>query len=212
MTDSLVYQLMIVVGASTIFATVFHYLKQPTIVGFILAGIIVGPYGTGLVKSLPGAHLLSEIGVIFLLFTIGLEFSFRRLSHLKKAFFGLGVTQVLVTLVLVALIFFLFGWSWQQAIFFGCLVSLSSTAIVMKLLQESREAAAPYGTTTLSILLSQDLAVIPMMLALPLLAVGQQFTTGMAGSGIMIWGLKFAGVSSALFVGAKWVIPFFLEN
>jgi len=206
-------EFLILVGATTIVATFCHYLRLPTIVGFIVAGMVVGPFGTGLVGSTPASRQITELGVIFLMFTIGLEFSFAKLRQLRSSFLGLGLPQVIGTLVLAALIIkYSLNFPWSKSIFLGCLVSLSSTAIVMKLLQDARETAAPYGTTTIGILLCQDLAVIPMMLALPLLTEVQRVNVPFSWNVVGAWTFKLASVSTLLFLGGKYVVPFFLER
>jgi CPA2 family monovalent cation:H+ antiporter-2 len=207
-------QVLTLVGTTTIVATVFHSLRLPTIVGFIASGVIIGPYGLGLVSSIPGAELLSEIGVIFLMFTIGLEFSISKLKQFRKPFLGLGLAQVLGTILLTFLIFyFAVGAPWQKSLFFGYLLSLSSTAIVVKLLQDSRESESPYGVASIGVLLCQDLAVIPMMLSLPLLVAAHSVDLGLLGSEhILGWSIKFAVVVVGLVIGGRYVFPFLLER
>ncbi len=206
-------ELLILLGSVTAVATLCHYLRLPTIIGFIFAGVAVGPSGLALVSSLPNADSVAEIAVIFLMFTIGLEFSFKRLWDLRRDFLKLGLTQVVITVILIALVTqIVLGFPLSKSIFLGLMISLSSTALVMKLLQDSRDLETPYGKSAFSILLSQDLAVIPMMLALPLLA----------GEGGNLPELKFiplfrtlievAGVLFALWASARYVIPVLLER
>jgi CPA2 family monovalent cation:H+ antiporter-2 len=206
MHGSFLLELLILIGSATFVATVFHALKLPTIIGFIVAGMIIGPFGIGWVGSVPGAETLSEIGIIFLMFTIGLEFSLSQLKDLKRHFLGLGGSQVLVTLSLTAILcHFAFDISWMQSFFIGCLVSLSSTAIIIKLLQDSRETASPHGNAIVGVLLFQDLAVIPMMMLLSLVGLA-----GKADS-TTIWDLKLLmkllGAGVFLFFAGHYLIP-----
>ena len=165
-------ELLILFGSVALVTTLCHYLQLPTIIGFLITGLVVGPSGFGLVSSLPNADHLAEIAGLFLMFTIGLEFSLKRLIKLRREFIRLGFLQVAFTTIIVTLILSLgFGSAWGHAVFGGFLVALSSTALVMKILQDARDLDTPYGTSSLSILLFQDIAVIPMMLALPMLAV-----------------------------------------
>jgi CPA2 family monovalent cation:H+ antiporter-2 len=204
--SSFLLELLILIGSATFVATVFHALKLPTIIGFIVAGMIIGPFGIGWVGSVPGAETLSEIGIIFLMFTIGLEFSLSQLKDLKRHFIGLGGSQLLITLSLTAVLcHFVFDLSWMQSFFIGCLVSLSSTAIIMKLLQDSREFASPHGNAIVGVLLFQDLAVIPMMMLLSLV--------GLAGKAdaATIWDfkllMKLLGAGVFLFFAGHYLIP-----
>jgi CPA2 family monovalent cation:H+ antiporter-2 len=206
-------QLLILIGSTTLVATFFHYLKIPTIIGFILAGILIGPYGLGLVNSVPGAESLIDIGVIFLMFTIGIEFSFRRLKRMKKPFFGLGMIQVIGTLLISSIIIkYAMGFEWSKAIFVGACISLSSTAIVLKLLQDARETSAPYGVTTIGILLCQDLAVIPIMLCLPLLVAVQSVSTPITWATVQFMILKLAGLLVLLVISARYIVPMIMER
>jgi CPA2 family monovalent cation:H+ antiporter-2 len=204
--SSFLLELLILIGSATLVATVFHTLRFPTIIGFIVAGMIIGPFGIGWVGSVPGAEALSEIGIIFLMFTIGLEFSLGQLKDLRRHFLGLGGSQVIVTLTLTAVLcHVLLDMPWMQAFFIGCLVSLSSTAIIMKLLQDSRESASPHGNAIVGVLLFQDLAVIPMMMLLSIV--------GMAGKAeaTTIWDyrllLKLLGAGVFLFFAGHYLIP-----
>lgn len=213
MGHQMLTELIILTGFFITIATILHYLKQPIIIGFILAGIVTGPYGFHFVKTLPEAQQITEIGVILLMFTIGLEFSFKRLTYLKKLFINLGTTQIMSTIVVISGLFLLFiEMNLPKALFCGCLVALSSTAIVMKLLQESREIGSPFGNASVAILLSQDLAVIPMMLALSLFAFADSFTAFLSFKAIFIWLIEIIAIGFFLYLGSRWIIPFILEK
>src|SRR5688572_32915704 len=149
--------------AAAAIAYVCHRLRIVPIVGFLLAGVVVGPHGLGLIRDDVLIGYLAEIGVILLLFTIGIEFSLERLATMKTAIFVGGTLQVALTIALVTLILLPFGIDWRSGVFTGCLVALSSTAIVLKILSDRREAHTPAGEATVGILLFQDLAVVVMV-------------------------------------------------
>jgi CPA2 family monovalent cation:H+ antiporter-2 len=135
----------------------------------MLTGIAIGPYGFGLIKELEAIELLAEIGVMLLLFTIGLEFSLARIREMKRLVVIGGGLQVGITIVAVAAAAYFFGRGISQAVFFGFLVALSSTAIVLKTYVERNEVDAPHGRAAVGILLFQDISIVFMLLMVPLL-------------------------------------------
>ncbi|HKX84920.1 MAG TPA: cation:proton antiporter, partial [Pyrinomonadaceae bacterium] len=144
-TPELFGDLLIILLVSVPVAFVCLRLKLPLLVGLMLTGIAIGPYGLGLVKHLEAIEILAEIGVMLLLFTIGLEFSLRRLKEMKRLVLLGGGLQVLVTIGLVATSAVLLGRGFGQALFFGFLVAMSSTAIVLKSYVERNEVDSPHG-------------------------------------------------------------------
>jgi len=185
-----------------------HRLKVPVLVGYLLTGVLVGPYGLKLVSAVHDVELLAEIGVVLLLFTIGLEFSLERLLAIRKQVLLGGPLQVLATMALAALLGLLFDLTIQQALFAGMLTSLSSTAIVLKQLQQRAEVDTPHGRMSLGILIFQDIAIVPMLLITPFLA-------GQGGDGSQDLSLSLAkGVLILLLVAAaaKWLIPRLLDQ
>lgn len=162
--------LVLVFGVSTLVVFLFHRLRQPTIVGFLVSGVLVGPFGLSLIADVHQVELLAEIGVVLLLFTIGLEFSVSKLNQMRHLVLGGGSLQVLGTILLVGGGAWLFGLPLSQAVFLGFLLALSSTAIVLKILMDRGEIDSPQGRFTVGILLFQDLCVVPMMLLTPLLS------------------------------------------
>ena len=149
---------------------IFKKLGLPSIVGFLIAGMIIGPYGFHLITETEQIEMMAEIGIILLLFTIGLEVSFSRLMEMKKYLLAAGGMQVFLTIIIAGTIFLLFKIPINKSIYYGMLVSLSSTAIVLKILADKGELEAPHGRLGLSILIFQDLAIVPMFLLLPILA------------------------------------------
>lgn len=166
----LLKDIVVIFGLAVAVALACHRLKIPTVVGFILTGVIAGPHGLGLTTEIGAVERLAEIGVIFLLFTIGLEFSVASIGHVKRLFFVGGPLQVVLTAVVVFGCSLLGGTPTQRAILYGLLASLSSTAIVLRLLQERSEISSPHGKGAMAILILQDIAFVPMMLVIPFLA------------------------------------------
>lgn len=178
-------------------------VKIPPIVGFLLTGCLTGPHGLGLIESSENVEFLAEIGVVLLLFSIGLEFSLSELIRIKRVVFWGGGLQVLVTIVVVwALVEYALG-SPESALPMGLLIALSSTAIVLKTLQDRMELESPQGQISLGILLFQDVAVIPMMLFIPLLGGTAESLYRALG----ILGAKSAGIFLLIFLTQRYLLP-----
>ncbi|MFV9482433.1 cation:proton antiporter [Christiangramia sp. OXR-203] len=195
--------IVIILGLSIVIILVFQKLKLPAILGFLLAGIIAGPHAFNLISSQHDVELLSEIGIIFLLFVIGIELSLKGLASIKKIIFLGGGLQVGGTILATAGISTALGLPLNTSIFLGFLFSLSSTAIVLKLLQEKGEISTPHGKIGLGILIFQDIVVVPMMLFTPLLA--GETPNILTTVGIMI--LKILLVLVIVYILAKYVAP-----
>jgi CPA2 family monovalent cation:H+ antiporter-2 len=161
--------LVVLLAASLPIVFVCQRVGMPALVGFLLTGIAIGPTAAGLIASTEDVNFLAELGVVLLLFTIGLEFSLERLSRLARDLVVGGTLQVALTLAVVVLMALLAGYGASEAVVIGFAVSLSSTAVVLTLLAGRGELYAPHGQLTLAILLFQDLCVLPMMLVLPIL-------------------------------------------
>lgn len=168
-TPQLFTDLLIILLVSVPVAFFCLRLKLPLIVGLMFTGMAIGPYGLGLIKNLEEIEILAEIGVMLLLFTIGLEFSLARLREMKRLVLIGGGLQVILTIASVAGITVLLSRPLGQAIFFGFLVALSSTAIVLKTYVERHEVDAPHGRAGVGILLFQDISIVFMLLMVPLL-------------------------------------------
>ncbi|MEJ7863011.1 MAG: cation:proton antiporter [Pyrinomonadaceae bacterium] len=168
-TPPLFADLLIILLVSVPVAFACLRLKLPLLVGLMLTGIVIGPYGLGLIKELEAIEILAEIGVMLLLFTIGLEFSLNRLREMKRLVLVGGGLQVGLTITATAVAAILFGRELNQAIFFGFLVALSSTAIVLKSYAERNEVDAPHGRAAVGILIFQDISIVLMMLLVPVL-------------------------------------------
>lgn len=195
--------LVIIFGFSIIVVLIFQRIHLPSIIGFLIAGTVVGPYALNLIDDVGQVRVLAEIGVVMLLFTIGLEFSLAQLSHVRTFALGGGALQVGITVVLTAAVFLGLRESIKGGIFWGCLLALSSTAIVLKILMDRKELDSPHGRLSVGILIFQDLIVVPMMLITPLLGHGPAGSIGI---------ILFTLVKSIVFLGglllaARWVVP-----
>jgi CPA2 family monovalent cation:H+ antiporter-2 len=199
----LLNDIVIIFGLAIAVLFICHRLRVPTVVGFLLTGMFVGPYGFGLVKAVHEVEIFAEIGIVLLLFTIGIEFSFERLLQIRKSVLMGGSMQVFLTLLVTFLIARQLDQPIGESIFIGFLISLSSTAIVLKLLQERAEVDSPHGRTTLGILIFQDIIIVPMILVTPLLAGA----TGNLGESVFVLIAKGIGIIGLVFAGAKWIIP-----
>ena len=157
-------------AVSLVVILAFHRLKLPALPGFIVAGVLLGPNALGLVSDVHRVEGLAEVGVILLLFTIGIEFSLNRLSEMGRQVLVGGGLQVGLTVVVAGAVAAALGLAWQVALFLGCLIALSSTALVLKGLTDNGEIDAPHGRLATGVLIFQDLCVVPIMLALPFLA------------------------------------------
>jgi monovalent cation:H+ antiporter-2, CPA2 family len=148
----------------------FHKIKLPSVMGYLIAGVLIGPYGLKLISDVASVKELAEIGVILLLFVIGLEFSLGRLLKNLASVLGVGGLQLGLTTAFVWFIFIEMGFQQNQSIAFGLIIALSSTAIVLKMITDRAEIDTLHGKLCIGTLLFQDLCVVPIMLLLPLLA------------------------------------------
>ncbi len=198
--------LIIIFGISIGILYLCHKLKLSIIVGFLFTGVLVGPYGLGLIAAVEQVELLAEIGIIFLLFSIGVELSIKDLWKLKRMVFIGGFLQVFITVGVTALASLKLGYAYNEAVFLGFLISLSSTAIVLKILQNRAELHSLHGKNILSILLFQDVVVVAMIVATPILA-----GTGESGIGAILEILAMAlGIIVFVIVAARWLVPYLL--
>ena len=204
----LLYDICIIFGLSIAVLLICHKLSVPSIVGFLLTGLIAGPHGLGLIQVDREVEILAEIGVILLLFAIGIEFSLKNLLRIKQSVLIGGSLQVGLTLLAAFALARYFGQATNESLFIGCLAAVSSTAIVMKLLQERDETRTPHGGTALAILIFQDIAIVPMMLITPILA-GE--ASDMSSALILLLA-KGAVMIAVVFVGAKYIVPLVLSQ
>ena len=164
-------EIVIIFALSIAVLLVCHRMKLPPVVGFLVTGVLCGPHGLGLVSGIEDVQNLATVGVVLLLFTVGMEFSIKNIIKYRYYFFGGGMLQVSLTLLGTLLVSkYLLGMPWNQSIFMGFLISLSSTAIVLRVLDEKGETESPHGRLILGVLIFQDIVAVPMMLLVPLLA------------------------------------------
>lgn len=208
MEITILNDVIIIFGLSIVVLFLFHKLKLPPIIGFLLTGILAGPFGLELVNSVHEVEILAEIGILLLLFTIGIEFSFQKMLSLRKSVLLGGTIQVVGTIVVILILANTFASSTGEAVFIGFLVALSSTAIVLKLYTERGEIDSPHGRTLLAMLIFQDIIVVPMMLLVPILAGkgGNLFVS----IGLLL--LKGALVVVCIYIATKYIVPYVLHQ
>ena len=206
-TPAILQDLLVVLLCSVPIAYIFNRLRLPTIVGFMITGVLIGPYGLGLIRDVEAIEILAELGVVLLLFTIGLEFSLRRIVEMRRIFLLGGGLQVTFTVLLAAVTAYLLGRPVNQAVFFGFLFALSSTAIVLKSYIDRAEIDSPHGRAGVGILLFQDLSIVPMMLLIPALS-------GSEGSPARIAFTLVVAIAAmiAIVLMARIVVPYLLHH
>jgi monovalent cation:proton antiporter-2 (CPA2) family protein len=200
---SLLAQIAIFLAAAVIAIPIFRYFKLGSVLGYLAAGIIIGPACLGLISRIDATEHIAEFGIVLLMFVIGLELQPSRLWVMRKSIFGLGLAQVLVTtLCLGSAAYFGFEQTWQSALIIGFGLSMSSTALVLQLLAERGQLNSHYGRSAFSVLLFQDVAVLPALALLPLLGVATAKTAGPGG-----WlAIKFVAVLGTAVVGGRYVL------
>lgn len=204
----LLKSVVIILGISVGVVFLLGKLRIPSVIGFIISGLIVGPYGVNLITDLHSIEILAEIGVILLMFTLGIEFSISELFSMKKEVFAAGSLQMILTILVTLFIgVFVFHRNFNEAVFYGFLLALSSTTIVFKLLMEKGETGSPHGRYSVGILLFQDIAVVPLMLAIPILVGGSSQIIKILGTVS-----KSFGILALVFIAARWFIPVILHE
>jgi len=205
MTNSL--QLLLILLAAAVGVVVLcRILRLPVMLGYLIVGITIGPHALGWIPDAPETRHLAEFGVVFLMFSIGLEFSLARLRAMQRQVFGLGTAQVVATILLVMLTSFFFGLDWRAGLALGGVLAMSSTAIVSKMLVERAELNTPHGQKIMGVLLFQDLAVVPFIIIIPALDSSGQAIYATLGLALF----KAAVVLAALLVfGQRILRPWF---
>ncbi len=203
MEHTVALPLVIVLAVGTALVALCQRLGLSPIIGYLATGVLVGPSGAGWLPDGPSTRLLAELGVVLLMFTIGLEFSLPRLLGAKRLVLGLGGAQVVVTASLFGLTGMALGLTPTQALLIGVALAMSSTAIVLKQLGEQMELPAPHGRVATGILLFQDIAAVPVLVAIPILAtepvqLGAALAFALGKAGLVFLGLVLAG---------RWLLP-----
>ncbi|MBS1143663.1 MAG: potassium transporter [Proteobacteria bacterium] len=158
---------LLLLGASVLAVVIFRRFNLPPVLGYLFVGSVIGPHALNLMNDVYRAEHLAEFGVVFLMFSIGLEFSLPKLYAMKRIVFGLGMLQVFLSMTTVAALVMLFGVSWQLGIALGGVFAMSSTAVLTKLLVERQQLDSPHGREIMGVLLFQDLAVVPLLVIIP---------------------------------------------
>ncbi len=194
--------LVVLFGASIVVVYGFNRLRLPAVVGFLVAGALLGPYGLDVVDDVARVEVFAEVGVVLLLFTIGVEFSLGQLRSLRTVA-GAGLLQIGSAIVLSALAAIAFGLPLNQGVFWGFLAAMSSTAVVLKMVTERGETNSPHGRLIIGILIVQDLAVVPMMVVTPVLG-----GLGEVGLLAVMWSVAKAVLAVLLIlVAARYLVP-----
>ena len=202
------HQLIIILGFSIPVIYIFNKIKLPSIIGFLITGIIIGPFGLKLIDDIGGIQLMADIGVAFLLFTIGIEIRLSRFLKNLSEILLTGGMQILCTFIVGLAIGLAMQLSIGQSVFIGFILVHSSSALILKILKDRDDENAPHGKISIGVILFQDVMVVPMMLLIPFLA---------AGSGpdalMIIWKLfKSILIIVVILVAARYIIPFALER
>jgi CPA2 family monovalent cation:H+ antiporter-2 len=197
---------LILLASAVLVVVVFRTLSLPPLLGYLIVGVAIGPHALGWIADDPSTAYLGEFGVVFLMFTIGLEFSLPRLLQMRRHVLGVGGLQVLLTATLLMGLLVLTGAGWPEAFALGAALAMSSTAIVIRMLAERMQTETPHGRESIGVLLAQDLAVVPLLVIVPALAP--------PGEGLA-WALALAVAKAAailavvLWLGQKLMRPWF---
>jgi monovalent cation:H+ antiporter-2, CPA2 family len=201
----LLRDLVIIIAVAIPVVLLMHRLRLPTIIGFLTAGVALGPSALGAINNIEQVSVLAEIGVVLLLFSIGLELSLGRVIKMGRMVLVAGGMQVALTMLAASLIAVLVGEGFRSALVWGTLAALSSTVIVLKLYQERGELDSAHGRVVVAILLFQDLCVVPLMLLLPLLAGNE--------SGVPVTSTLLSVVAVTAFVAVgRFAVPWLLNR
>jgi CPA2 family monovalent cation:H+ antiporter-2 len=209
MAFELLTDILIIFAIALLVGMIFSRIKVPPLVAYILTGVIVGPYGLSIIQGQEQVKNLAEIGIILLLFTIGLEFSFKDLWKIRLIAIAGGALQVGLSFAFFCCLALLLGLPTGEAILMGFLFSLSSTAIVLKILHDKGDMDSPHGSIALGILIFQDLMAVPMIMAIPFLASLSLFdpTPLLSADSLVTLVIQDLIIVLVLVVSAKWVIP-----
>lgn len=206
-TAELLMPLLWLFGTATVIVAMLHIKKFPSLLGFLITGVVVGPAGFGVVQDAEAIAIMAEIGIVLLMFTIGLEISLKDLAKMARMVLGGGAFQIAVTSVLFTFIALGAGMSTMSAIALGLVASASSTALVLRLLGDRGELGTQYGRLSLAILLAQDFAVVGLMMVMPMLAKGNVHFLDIGlglGEGVL--------VAAGIYLGARFVFPWVLSK
>ena len=198
--------ILVLLISSVLAVALFRRLRLPAMLAYFLVGMLLGPHTFGLLPDTEASREFAEFGIVFLMFSIGLEFSLPQLYAMRKKVLGLGGAQVFLTLAVVMLVAKVAGLDWPVAFVIGAALAMSSTAIVSKILAERVDLNSRHGRLSIGVLLFQDIAVVPVLVLIPALGVVGANLTDVLGMAL----LKAAGMLLFLFTIGKWLInPWF---
>ncbi|MGB5082476.1 MAG: monovalent cation:proton antiporter-2 (CPA2) family protein [Burkholderiales bacterium] len=189
---------LILLASGVLVVGLFRWLHLPPLLGYLLVGVAVGPFALAWIPDTDEGRHLAEFGVVFLMFSIGLEFSLPKLFQLRRAVFGLGGAQVMLTIAAVLALGAMAGASWRVALAVGGALAMSSTAIVLRIVADRVQLETPHGRDIVGVLLFQDLAVVPLLIVVPAIAEGsgdlaQQLVLALAKAAVVLLVLLFVG-------------------
>lgn len=196
-------QLLILLAAAVSVVAVFRKLKLSPVLGYLVAGALIGPFGLSIIKDVGEIAYIAELGVVLLLFVIGTELSFTQMRAMRRQVFGFGGAQILLSAAVIGGVSYLMGQTTQTSIILGFGLALSSTALVLQIMQEKRKQQTQLGRLSLSVLLMQDLAVVPLLVLVPLLAV----TDASVMSALQEAGIKAVIAFAVVFIGGRLLLP-----
>jgi len=197
---------LILLGSAVAVVVLFRRMSMPAILGYLLVGAAIGPSALGLVAATEVSRELAEFGVVFLMFSVGLEFSLPQLMAMRGTVFGFGGLQVILTMAIAAAVAIAADQSWKTGLIVGGVIAMSSTAIISKMLSEQAQLHTPAGRQIMGVLLFQDLAVIPLLVLIPALALPAEALAGAIAVALVKAAIVLAVV---LFVGQRLMRPLF---
>ena len=206
MHSSTLALVVMLLATAVVTVVLFRRINMPAILGYLIVGVAIGPHAAGLVPDSEGTRYLAEFGVVFLMFSIGLEFSLPQLVAMRRVVFGFGLLQVLVTILVAGGFALIAGQTWQSALVIGGVLSMSSTAIISKVLAEQAALHSPHGKQTMGVLLFQDLAVIPLLVLVPALGLSGEEMIASVGLSLL---KAAAALVLILFIGQRLMRPLF---
>lgn len=199
---SIIKELVIILFFSIPIIAIFRRINLSSVIGFLFTGILIGPYGLGVISTSSEIEVIAEIGIILLMFSIGVEFSVRQLLQMWRTMFITGGAQVILTVAAGWGVSSLTGLPQKESLFIGILISLSSTAVVLKLLADKNELGTPHGKSTVGILIFQDIAIVPLMILVQVLGADSEMSGGAIALKIL---LSFGGIAVILFLSRKFI-------
>ena len=206
MQHSTLSLVVILLATAVVTVVLFRKLQMPAILGYLIVGVAIGPNAAALVPDNDSTRYLAEFGVVFLMFSIGLEFSLAQLVAMRRIVFGFGAAQVVLTMLVGGVLVLAAGQAWQTGLIVGGVLAMSSTAIISKILSEQAALHSVHGKQTMGVLLFQDLAVIPLLVLVPVLGLSTEAMLSVVGLTLL---KALAALAVILFLGQRLMRPLF---